>query len=70
MIIVAIKWYFQYIKHLVSVSPLNWQVSFTELHTSQKRFFPPHGLDLPSASTLGNNARTRWSLKNIEQLYG
>ena len=36
---------------------LKWEVSFTDLHTSQERFFPPHGLDLPSASILGNTAR-------------
>ena len=26
---------------------LKWEVSLTDLHTSQERFFPPHGLDLP-----------------------
>ena len=36
---------------------LKWKVPFTELHTSQGRFFFPKGLDLPSASTLGNKAQ-------------
>ena len=29
---------------------LKWKVSFTDLHTSQEPFLPPHGLDLPSTS--------------------
>ena len=33
---------------------LKWEVSFTDLYTSQERFFTSHGLDLPSASTLDN----------------
>ena len=45
---------------------LKWEVLFTALRTSQERFSPPsppkHGLDLPSASILGNTAQTRWSL--------
>ena len=38
---------------------LKWEVSFTDLHTSQERLFHPHGLDLLSASTWSNTARTR-----------
>ena len=47
---------------------LKCKVSFTDLHTSQESFFPPHGLDLPSASTLGNTAQTRWSLRCLSFL--
>ena len=37
MIRTAIKWSFHYIKSLASVSPLKWEISFTDLHTSQER---------------------------------
>ena len=47
---------------------LKWEVSFTDLHASQERFFPPHCLDLPSASILGNTDRTRWSLRLLSFL--
>ena len=38
---------------------LKWEVSFTDLHTSQERFLPPHGSDVPSASDLDNTTQTR-----------
>ena len=41
---------------------LKWQVSFTDLHTSQECFFSPHGLDLPSASALGKTEQRKWFL--------
>ena len=47
---------------------LKWEVLFTDLHTSQECFFPSRGLDLPSASTLDNTARTRLSLRLLSFL--
>ena len=47
---------------------LKWEVSLNDFHSSQEHFFSPHGLDLPSASILGNAARTRWSLRLLSFL--
>ena len=55
---IAIKWSFQYIKSLVGVYPFKIGsiiYSFTDL---TRTFLPQHGLDMPSASTLGKTART------------
>ena len=68
MIRVAIRWSFS-ILDVSSVSlVLKWKVSFTDLYTSQERFSLPTWFYVPSASSVGNTARTRWFLRLLSFL--
>ena len=40
-----------------------YKVSFNDLHTSQQLFFPSHGLDVSSASTLSKTVQARGFLR-------
>ena len=47
---------------------LNSVISLTESHTSHQLFAPSHGLDLPSLSSWGKTALTKWSLRLLAVL--
>ena len=77
MIRIAIKWSFEYIERLVRVSPFKVGSIIYRFTYLTRTFLPsppppppppPHGLDPPSASTLGNTAQTRWSLRLLSFL--